>query len=74
MLEEIDQITQMLEKEADQEVIVKFKSEMKERLQKLEKSIKERKAQKFLRDKNDYERGQIYTFAKKFENIRRQKN
>lgn len=72
ILEEIAQIMEMLDKEANQEPIEKFKSEMRDHLWKMETTIKERKAQKFLRNKNDYERGQIYTFAKKFENLRRQ--
>lgn len=46
---------------------------MKERLLKLESTIEERKAQKCLRDKMDYDRGQIFTFAKKFDNLRKQK-
>lgn len=73
ILAEIESLSDTLSKAEDQDSIKQFKIEMKERLRKLEVSIQERKAQTFIRDKQDYDRGHIYTFAKKFDTIRRQK-
>ncbi|KAJ1083369.1 hypothetical protein NDU88_003528 [Pleurodeles waltl] len=73
ILAEIAAIESKLNKDVDQEMIRKFNPELKPKLSKLEETVKTRKALKFQCDRVDYERGQIFTFAKKFNHLRKQR-
>ncbi|KAJ1098453.1 hypothetical protein NDU88_003564, partial [Pleurodeles waltl] len=44
---------------------------MEKRLNSYEDEIQERKKSKFLRDEKDYKFGRIYTFAKRFDQLKR---
>ncbi|KAJ1116156.1 hypothetical protein NDU88_004375 [Pleurodeles waltl] len=59
----IEQLTKDLEKMSNQQEVSNQLAKMEERIKYKEEEIKSRKANKFNRDKMDYEHGRIYTFA-----------
>ncbi|KAJ1185634.1 hypothetical protein NDU88_002424 [Pleurodeles waltl] len=73
VIETIDDLTKTIETFTDKKLVESLNSSMEERLTKIEEEIIQKKARKFHRDTIDYETGQIYTFAKKFDYWRRQK-
>ncbi|XP_078522701.1 uncharacterized protein LOC144791801 [Lissotriton helveticus] len=71
LAEEIEAITNQLKSLYEDEK--DFESEMAKfdtKLEKLEKEIRDKKESKFLRDRNDYEQGQVLTFAKRYDHLR----
>lgn len=72
LIKEIEVLSDKLSKLPEQDIIKKLQKEMQERVKKYEQTIKDRKTVKFRREKLDYQRGQIFTFSKRFANIRRQ--
>ncbi|KAJ1191473.1 hypothetical protein NDU88_000789 [Pleurodeles waltl] len=66
----IEQLTKDLDKLANQQEVSNQLAKMEERIKNKEEEIKSRKAHKFNRDKLDYEHGRIYTFARKYDNVR----
>ncbi|KAJ1141185.1 hypothetical protein NDU88_007520 [Pleurodeles waltl] len=71
--EKIEDLVKAIDTFTDKKLVESLNSSMEERLAKIEEEIIQKKARKFNRDTMDYETGQIYTFAKKFEYWRRQK-
>ena len=67
LLKEIAEIEEILKgNNIDKTQIAEFLTQMDSRLQKIEEDIKQRKARKFRRDRDDYMSGRILTFAKRF--------
>ena len=67
LLKEIATIeTELKRNETETAKITEHISQMNKRLEKVEEDIKQRKARKFARDREDYLSGQILTFARKF--------
>ncbi|XP_078518442.1 uncharacterized protein LOC144783232 [Lissotriton helveticus] len=62
-------ITKLKEKYNESEFLVEM-NKMEKKLEKIEEEIKTTKQRKFHRDEVDYKKGQILTFAKKFEALR----
>ncbi|KAJ1136949.1 hypothetical protein NDU88_003362 [Pleurodeles waltl] len=66
----IEQLTEELERVANQQEVQHLLTKMEEQIKKTEDEIKTRKAHKFNRDKMNYEHGRIYTFARKYDTLR----
>ncbi|KAJ1191724.1 hypothetical protein NDU88_001040 [Pleurodeles waltl] len=73
IIEKIYNITKQIEAFPDKKLVESLNNAMEERLAKIEEEIILKKSRKFHRDTFDYETGQIYTFARKFDYWRQQK-
>ncbi|KAJ1163502.1 hypothetical protein NDU88_003960 [Pleurodeles waltl] len=72
-IEKIEDLEKTIDGFTDKKLADSLKTAMEERLAKIEEEITQKKACKFNRDTTDYQTGQIYTFAKKFDYWRRLK-
>ncbi|KAJ1129018.1 hypothetical protein NDU88_007389 [Pleurodeles waltl] len=73
VIEKIEDLAKTIKTFSDRKLVESLNSSMEERLAIIEEEIIPKKARKFKRDVTDYETGQIYTFAKKFDYWRKQK-
>lgn len=68
--DEIDNITKQLKSMCAQDEFQNEMDKMNAKLSKIEEDIKTKKQRKFHRDLIDYQKGQILTFAKKYDKLR----
>ncbi|KAJ1144752.1 hypothetical protein NDU88_011049 [Pleurodeles waltl] len=67
VIEQINSVTKRIEAFSDKKLVESLSNAMEERLSKIEEEIISKKSRKFNRNAFDYETGQIYTFARKFD-------
>ncbi|KAJ1155051.1 hypothetical protein NDU88_007787 [Pleurodeles waltl] len=73
VIEKIENIVKEVDAFSDKKLVESLNTAMEERLAKTEEEIIQKKSRKFNRDAIDYETGQIYTFARKFDYWRQEK-
>ncbi|KAJ1099299.1 hypothetical protein NDU88_004401 [Pleurodeles waltl] len=70
LLQEISNVETRLKDLCDTDEFDKEMLKIENRLNKVEEEVKKKKQHKFIRDQKDYEKGQVLTFAKKYDSIR----